>query len=129
MNRIGHIARDLFLAAMFLLLTGGVCEMGPTSDPIDLKDIPGIYESNYNAGLVDKIEVRVDSVYIRYFVSYNGHKFTDSGRYWCYYIFLLRQVLVFAVAKARPDASGYRPSGHHPPRHARGIKDLTEHSK
>jgi hypothetical protein len=44
------------------------------------------------------------------------------------HLFLLRQLLVFAVAKARPDASGCRPSGHHPPRLARGIKDLTEHS-
>jgi hypothetical protein len=83
-----HFAPNLFAlltVCLSLLLLGGVCEMSPTSDPIDLKEIPGIYEANYNAGLVDKIELRADSVYIRYFVSKDGHKFIDSGRYWFYY--------------------------------------------
>jgi hypothetical protein len=85
MRNINNYTRAILLVIISFLLTAGVCEMVPSSDPIDLKDIPGVYEANYNAGLVDKIELRPDSIYIHYFESKDGHKYIDSGKYWYRY--------------------------------------------
>jgi hypothetical protein len=85
MRNINNYTRAILFVFISFLLTGGVCEMVPSSDPIDLKDIPGVYEANYNAGKVDKIELRPDSIYIRYFESKDGHKYIDSSRYWYSY--------------------------------------------
>jgi hypothetical protein len=70
---------------MFLALTAGVCEMEPMSEPVEYSEIIGTYEANYDAGLGNRLGLRPDSTYIRYFMTRDSMEFTDTGRYIFFY--------------------------------------------
>jgi len=74
----GHGIIYLFL---IIVLTGGVCEMEPTSEPVTLEEIIGVYEASHDSAMIDRLELRLDSTYVRRFVGKDGREFHDSGTY------------------------------------------------
>jgi hypothetical protein len=48
---------------------------------MEFTELMGTYEANYDAGLIDRIEIRSDSTYIRSFVTNDGRQYVDTGRY------------------------------------------------
>ena len=56
-------------------------------DRLDLvrsSEVPGLYHANYSAGLLDELEIRPDSIYIRRFISFDSVEYVDTGRYGLY---------------------------------------------
>ena len=75
------IYRVLAAAVVFLLLSGGVCEMVPNNYPLEYRDILGTYDADYSAGLMDRIVLRDDSTYVRYFTTFDNVMYADTGRF------------------------------------------------
>lgn len=61
------------------ILTGGVCEMVPISDPVEYEDVIGEYEANFSDEFVDMLILNNDSTYIHYFKSSTGAEYVDTN--------------------------------------------------
>lgn len=67
------------LAIVSILLTGGVCEMVPRSEPIFREDLIGDYAANFDRGLIDSLKLNDDSTYVRWFMGEDSVLFVDTG--------------------------------------------------
>lgn len=72
---------QVLLLSLSLFLTGGVCEMVPTSEPIRWTDVTGTYEANFDSGLEDRIELNADGSYVRHLTTHDSIRFVDHGKW------------------------------------------------
>ena len=81
------LCKITIFAFLFLTLTAGVCEMEwEISQPVDFSEVIGTYEAKHDSALVDRLELKPDSTYVRFFVSIDGKDHTDTGRFWFSYL-------------------------------------------
>lgn len=73
----------IYFAACLLLL--GMCEIEPTSLPVDRDEVIGLYVANYKAGLVETIELRGDSTYTYYFLAKDSTEYTIENTWGFHY--------------------------------------------
>ncbi|MFH2037011.1 MAG: hypothetical protein ABIJ45_11455 [Candidatus Zixiibacteriota bacterium] len=55
------------------------CDVSPDSEPINKDELVGEYVANYRAGILDKIIIKKNDIYIRIFESNIGSTFVDTN--------------------------------------------------